>query len=185
MELTNTNIQGCYRLQPLMQKDIRGAFIKTFRQDIFEYYGLATVFAEEYYTVSKKNVLRGLHFQTPPFGHNKLAYCIAGEVMDVLLDLRRGSPTFQQYQVFYLNDKESNMLYIPEGIAHGFYVLSETATMMYKVTSIYSPENDSGILWKSIQLLWPSSDPIISERDNGFIALDKFDTPFTFAGNNL
>lgn len=178
MEKLVTPIKGCYELQPILRKDLRGSFVKTFHQDIFNKLNLETNFTEEYYSVSKKHVLRGLHFQTPPMEHKKLVYCSSGEVIDVVVDLRKSSPTYKKYQMFNLNSEKANMLYIPEGLAHGFYVLSEIAIMMYKVSSVYSPENDGGIRWNSAGISWPDKNPIISERDKNFVSLEEFRSPF-------
>lgn len=178
MELIETAISGCYELQPVICKDNRGSFVKTFHTDIFAKYGLVTNFMEEYYSISKKNVLRGLHFQIPPKQHTKLVYCISGEVLDVVVDLRKQSDTYKQYQIFNISSEKTNMIYIPEGMAHGFFVLSDIATMMYKVTSVYSQENDCGVLWNSAGIPWPNMNPIVSNRDNTFSPLDNFKSPF-------
>lgn len=180
MKQIETKITGCYELQPVIRSDNRGAFIKTFHETNFKEIGLTTTFAEEYYSISKKNVLRGLHFQTPPKEHKKLVYCTLGEVIDVVVDLRKGSPTYKQHQVFVLNSEKANMIYIPEGLAHGFYVKSETAIMMYKVTSEYAPENDCGIRWDTANIPWKNQNPIMSKRDQEFMALDEFESPFVF-----
>ncbi|MPN01148.1 dTDP-4-dehydrorhamnose 3,5-epimerase [bioreactor metagenome] len=171
---------GCYELFPNIRIDSRGTFVKTFHQATFDELHLEIDFAEEYFSVSHKGVLRGMHFQTPPYDHTKLVYCVDGEVLDVLVDLRLGSPTYGEFEVFNLNSIACNMLYIPPGLAHGFYVMSNRAIMMYKVTTLYNPEHDCGILWNSIAIPWPSDRPLISERDNNFQAFDEFRSPFQF-----
>ena len=181
MELRESGIiKGCFELIPRVLGDERGTFIKTFHMDVFASHGLETEFAEEYFTVSRKGVVRGLHFQIPPMEHVKLVYCVRGEVFDAVVDLRRGSPAYGQHESFRLSAEEGNMLYIPRGLAHGFCALTEDATMMYKVTSVYSPEHDSGILWNSAGIDWPSGDPVLSERDKGFVALKDYDSPFEY-----
>lgn len=172
LNIKESKISGCYKLNPKIISDNRGVFVKTFHEHIFTQAGLETCFAEEYYSVSHKGVLRGLHFQTPPKEHTKIVYCVYGEVMDVVVDLRVGSPTYGKYDVFDLNSEKANMLYIPKGLAHGFYVKSNSAVLMYKVTTIYSPENDTGIRWDSVGIPWPIDNPIISERDR---MLPKFE----------
>lgn len=180
MEIIATDISGCYEIKPLIYEDNRGNFVKTFHEDVFSKYSLVTQYAEEYYSVSRQGVLRGLHFQIPPKEHTKLVYCVQGEVIDIVVDLRKGSPTQGRFFAISLNDQLRNMLYIPAGLAHGFYVKSEYAIMMYKVTSTYSPEHDTGILWNSIGYDWPDPRPIVSGRDSSFIRLNQFDSPFVY-----
>lgn len=183
-DVKESKLPGCYELLPEIRADARGTFVKTFHQPVFAKCGLVTTFTEEYYSMSGKGVLRGMHFQTPPHGHTKLVFCVSGAVIDALVDLRVGSPTYGQFELFQLNSKTANMLYIPEGIAHGFYVLSDEATMMYKVTTVYSPEHDCGILWNSMGIPWPDKQPLISTRDSTFSTLADFHSPFVFGGYN-
>ena len=180
MELRSTPIPNCYEIKLVPRQDRRGLFLKTFRVDFFEKYNLATNYQEEYYSISHQRVLRGLHFQKPPHDHVKLVYCVAGEIMDAVVDLRKGSPTFGQFQTFRLSAEKANMVYIPKGLAHGFYVLSESAIVMYKVTTTYAPGFDAGLLWNSVGIPWPNSDPILSERDRSFVPLSEFTSPFSF-----
>jgi dTDP-4-dehydrorhamnose 3,5-epimerase len=184
MNVLPTAFPGCFQLVPDIRRDERGSFVKVFHEDIFRQHGLRTDFAEEYYSVSRQRVLRGLHFQTPPREHAKLVYCVQGSVLDVAVDLRVGSPTYGQHIEYTLSDDNAHMLYLPAGVAHGFYTLSPQALMMYKVTSTYAPENDSGILWSSIGIDWPDADPILSERDRRFAALADFASPFSFQGES-
>lgn len=184
MELIESTIPGCYELKPLIRSDERGTFVKTFHAPSYLSLGLSTDFVEEYYSISNKNVIRGMHFQLPPYDHIKLVYCTSGIVMDAVIDLRKGSPTFKQYTLFELSAKKANMIYIPKGLAHGFCVLSEQATMIYKVSTIYSPNSDSGIRWDSVDINWPTSAPIISQRDQNFRSLKEFDSPFIFEGHD-
>lgn len=178
--LKETCIQGCYEIQPRLIKDNRGCFVKTFQFDVFKSMGLTTEFKEEYFSVSHRDVIRGLHFQLPPSEHIKLVYCIYGKVFDVVVDLRVGSPTYGQYVKLELNGEKANMVYIPAGVAHGFCTLSKTATLMYKVTTLYDSRNDSGIRWDSVGIPWPISNPIISDRDMEFKSLNDFKSPFVF-----
>lgn len=180
MEIKKTKISGCYEIIPKVLKDERGYFVKTFHQDIFRESELETHFAEEYYSLSHKGVLRGLHFQLPLADHVKMVYCVAGRVIDAVVDLRVGSSTYGQYEIFEMSSERANMVYIPRGLAHGFYVLSDNALMLYKVTSIYSPEHDAGILWNSAGIQWPDINPIISKRDSDFPSLSNFISPFSY-----
>lgn len=177
-EKISTPLEGCFELQPIVRGDKRGSFVKIFHADIFEELGLATDFKEEYYSTSIKNVLRGMHFQTPPADHVKLVCCIEGAVKDVVVDLRKNSATFGKHCAFNLSAEKANMLYIPKGLAHGFLTLSERAIMLYNVTSVYSPENDKGILWSSCGIDWQCDAPIISARDQNHPPLAAFDSPF-------
>jgi dTDP-4-dehydrorhamnose 3,5-epimerase len=179
IEIKETTIKGCVELLPKQFNDSRGKFVKTFHEQTFEELHLTTHFAEEYYSVSYNNVLRGLHFQTPPSDHIKVVYCLDGEVMDVVVDLRKGSPTYGKHDIIGLSSKKANMLYIPSGMAHGFYTISEKAVMLYKVTTVYDHANDTGIRWDSCGIAWPSKEPVISERDSKFISFNEFNSPFT------
>lgn len=173
-------IPECFEIQPRVFDDERGRFVKVFHQDAFTKLDLQTEFAEEYYSVSRRGVIRGLHFQTPPMDHVKLVYCVQGEVLDVVLDLRVGSPTFGKVATFALSASKANFVYLPKGLAHGFCVLSDEATLVYKVSTAYSAEHDSGVLWNSIDLDWPTKNPILSERDRTFRPFSEFDSPFVY-----
>ena len=173
-----TRLPDLFELQPIVRGDSRGSFIKIFHSDNFAKLGFDTDFKEEYYSTSIKNVLRGMHFQTPPADHVKLVCCLEGAVKDVVVDLRKKSATFGKHCAFELSAEKFNMLYIPKGFAHGFLTLSEQATMLYNVTSVYSPENDKGILWSSCGIDWQCDAPIISERDLNHPTLDEFASPF-------
>jgi len=177
-ELKPSKLTGCFEIQPKVFDDARGRFVKVFHEKLFAEQGLETNFAEEYYSVSHKNVVRGLHFQLPPMDHVKMVYCVQGEVMDAVVDLRLGSPTYGQYALFHLSAAKANSIYIPKGMAHGFCTLSEQAIMVYKVSTIYSPAHDAGILWNSVGITWPISLPILSARDQSFPALADFQAPF-------
>ncbi|MEM9542295.1 MAG: dTDP-4-dehydrorhamnose 3,5-epimerase [Cyanobacteria bacterium P01_E01_bin.42] len=178
MVLQETSIQGCYAIQPKVRKDERGSFVKTFNKDDFLELNLEIDFAEEYYSVSQKNVLRGLHFQIPPHDHVKLVYCSLGEIQDVIVDLRTASPSYGRYEVLTLNSELANMIYLPRGTAHGFLTLSKSAIVMYKVTTTYAPAFDRGILWDSLDIPWQEKDPILSERDRSFPNFKEFQSPF-------
>lgn len=180
MKVMSVKIKDCYQLLPEKTYDNRGGFVKTFNKRIFEERQLDIKFCEEYFTFSKKNVLRGLHFQLPPHEYNKLVLCVSGKVTDVIVDLRIGSQTFGEFEVFDLNSDKANMLYLSGGIAHGFYVLSEMAIMFYKVTASHSAEHDSGILWNSLNIPWPNKNPILSERDKNFQPFLDFKSPFLY-----
>lgn len=180
MKIVQTAISGCLLLQPDLLHDERGSFVKVFREDWFRDHGMAVQYAEEYYSLSRQGVLRGLHLQTPPAQHAKLVYCPQGEVLDAALDLRRGSPTYGQHLMLTLSSANGHALYMPAGVAHGFYTVSEQALMVYKVTSGYDPQHDCGILWNSAGIVWPTDTPVLSARDRQFPTLAAFDSPFRF-----
>ena len=174
------DIPGCYELRPKVQEDPRGRFVKVFHRGEFEKNNLEVNFTEEYYSYSKRGVIRGMHFQSPPCDHVKLVYCPFGEVFDVVVDLRLGSPTYGQARSIILSAEAANYIYIPKGIAHGFCVKSDSAILVYKVSSTYSPQHDSGLLWSSIGINWSEESPIISERDQKFSGLSDFESPFIY-----
>lgn len=180
-DLKPSAIDGCFEVQPRVFSDARGRFVKVFHRVAFGDLGLATDFAEEYYSVSQCGVIRGMHFQTPPADHVKLVYCVQGEVFDVVLDLRVGSPTYGKTATFQLSAEQGNYVYIPSGMAHGFCATSETATLVYKVTSVYAPANDTGVRWDSIGVEWPAEAPLVSDRDAGLVSFADFVSPFVYA----
>jgi dTDP-4-dehydrorhamnose 3,5-epimerase len=175
-----TTIPGCFEIQPKIFRDDRGMFVKTMQQDAFSQFGLECNFVEQFYTVSRPRVIRGLHLQLPPHAHAKLVYCIAGSAVDTVLDLRVGSPTFRHHYMLELSAEKGNMIYIPQGLAHGFCTPETTATMVYCVTSAHAPQDDAGLLWDSAGIGWPLTDPILSERDRNLPPLDAFRSPFHF-----
>lgn len=179
-DLRSTEIPGCYEIQPRIVDDARGRFVKVFHRNAFAALGLEVDFAEEYYSVSRQGVIRGMHFQTPPMEHVKMVYCVQGEVFDAVVDLRLGSPSYRQTATFNLSAKKGNCIYIPKGLAHGFCATSEPTTLVYKVSTVYSPEHDTGILWNSVDINWPLHTPVLSDRDRGFIRLADFKSPFVY-----
>ena len=174
----NTPIPGCFELVPVIRRDSRGVFVKIFHEPEFRKLKLKTEFREAYYSVSKKGVLRGLHFQAPPDEISKLVYIVEGEILDAVLDLRRRSKTYGRSFTVRLDAKKANMLYIPEGCAHGFCTISRRAVMLYHTSGVYSPKNDGGILWNSAGIKWPRKNPVLSPRDKGFRPFKDFKSPF-------
>lgn len=178
--LKETLIPGCNEIQPRIFEDARGRFVKVFNHDEFAKLNLETDFSEEYYSHSIRGVIRGMHFQAPPSEHVKVVYCVQGEVQDVVLDLRIGSPSYGQAVGITLSAQQGNLIYIPKGIAHGFCTTSETATLVYMVSTVYDPQNDVGILWNSFGHKWPATQPVLSQRDSSFLPLKKFESPFVY-----
>lgn len=172
--IIETKIPGCYRIQVKKFQDARGLFIKTFHSAEFLKYGLEVDFKEEYYSVSAKNVLRGMHFQKSPADHAKVVYCAAGKVQDVVLDLRKDSPSYGGYDSFDLSANDGQLIYISKGLAHGFLSLEDNSILVYKVSTLYSAEHDSGILWNSFGADWKlNGNLIISDRDKMFKQMDE------------
>lgn len=160
--------------------DLRGAFVKTFSKSMMDKLEYEFDLNEEYYTTSKKDVIRGMHFQLPPFDHQKIVYCLAGEVLDVLLDLRPG-PTYGKFCSVKLSSDVPELLVIPTGIAHGFRSLVDGSVLVYKTSSEYAPDYDSGILWNSFNFEWGLDSPILSSRDKTHPSFGSFETPFSAA----
>lgn len=177
-ELIPTDIEGCFEINPRVFEDQRGKFVKLFHRDFFHEMGLQTLYEEEYYSVSPARVIRGLHFQIPPKEHVKLVSCVQGSILDVVYDLRRQSPSFGKVFSLELSSEKGNMLYVPEGLAHGFYVTSESATFVSMNSRKFAPECDRGIRWDSIPFEWPDKDPIVSEKDSSMVTLEEFQNPF-------
>ena len=177
IEIVKGTIAGVRLLRPQVRSDPRGSFVKTLEADVFARHGLPTVYAEHYYSVSGKNVLRGLHFQLPPHHHDKLVTCIEGDVLDVVLDLRAGAD-YGRHEHFELSGTRGDGVFVPAGCAHGFYVRSERAIVLYNVTTAYAPAHDTGIRWDSAGIAWPATAPVLSERDAALPPLSAFKTPF-------
>lgn len=171
-------IYGSYLVYPKIFEDARGQFIKTFHADFFQGQGLETNFKEDYFAISKKNVLRGLHFQRPPHPQVKLVYCVTGEIYDVIFDCRQQSPSYGQSVGVYLSAGCAKAIYVPAGCAHGYVVLSDDTQVVYKGSALYVPELDGGIRWDSCAIKWPIEQPILSEKDKALPHWDKFDSPF-------
>lgn len=184
MKINKTKLIDCYEIIPNRFIDERGTFIKTFHYDFFKENKLETNFVEQYYSISHQGVLRGLHFQTPPKHHVKLVYCPLGEVLDVVVDLRIGSPTYGQFDLFHLNADRNNMIYIPSGMAHGFYVISKSAIVVCNLSTVFSAEHDHGIRWDSVGIPWPDQSPILSTKDRQLPSFSDFPNPFLFEVND-
>lgn len=181
MEIRPTTLPGCFEILLPHFPDPRGSFVKSYHQNFFQEQGLVTDWRENYYTISKRGVLRGLHFQSPPADHEKLVHCARGRAFDVVVDLRRGSPTYGRRLTLELSPERANQLYIPRGLAHGFLALEDETMMMYQVSGVHSPQHDQGILWNSCGVPWPGLEIILSERDKTWPTLAQFETPFVLA----
>jgi dTDP-4-dehydrorhamnose 3,5-epimerase len=159
-------------------RDGRGRFVKSFHDTLLREAGIAFELKEEFYSTSHKNVLRGMHFQAPPHDHTKLVMCLSGEVIDVVLDLRKSSAFFGKSAGFRLSSTKAQFLYIPKGFAHGFLSLADHSMLIYKTDAVYTPEFDRGILWNTFGFSWQIEYPILSTRDNNFPSFSNFLSPF-------
>lgn len=165
MEIISTSVNGVYEIHCKMLQDQRGVFVKTFHAGTFSSHGLETEFKESFYSVSKKNVLRGMHFQLSPYDHAKLVYVIDGEILDVALDIKKESKCFGQFFSTLLTSTNAKGLYMDKGFAHGFLTLTETATVVYHTTTVHAPDYDRGVRWDSFGFDWGTNKIILSQRD--------------------
>jgi dTDP-4-dehydrorhamnose 3,5-epimerase len=169
MEVIKGDISGLLIFQPRVFSDNRGYFFESFNQEKFnQLTGLDVKFCQDNESLSKKNVLRGLHFQKPPFAQGKLVRVISGKVLDVAVDIRKSSETYGKYQIIELSAENKKIFWIPPGFAHGFLVLEENTVFSYKCSNYYSPESEGTIKWndENLKIEWPISGPNVSEKDN-------------------
>ncbi len=178
MKLIPTHLDGVFLLEPRVFTDERGTFIKPFHKDTLESLGLDADFKESFYSISRKNVIRGMHFQSPPHEHSKLIYVSKGKILDVVLDIRENSPTFGRFSSAELSDRNNLMVYIKPGFAHGFISLEDDTCVSYFHTTMHSPEHDLGVHFDSFGMDWQIENPVVSARDASFPTLEGFVTPF-------
>jgi len=166
-EFQKLKIPGLILVKPKIFTDARGFFMEIYKKSDFEKAGIKVNFVQDNHSRSTKNVLRGLHYQKPPYEQAKLVRCIKGKIFDVAVDIRKNSSTYTKWVGVELSEENSYMFYIPEGFAHGFLVLSDEAEIIYKCSCEYKPEYDSGIKYNDpvININWPVSNPILSPKD--------------------
>ncbi|GJM28620.1 MAG: dTDP-4-dehydrorhamnose 3,5-epimerase [Cyclobacteriaceae bacterium] len=166
MKFIETGIEDLWEINPSIHRDHRGYFMESFHTSKFDEMGISSSFVQDNQSFSKKGVLRGLHFQKPPFSQGKLISVLQGEVLDIVVDIRKSSATYGKYFSCVLNDKKYNMLYVPEGMAHGFLALKDSL-FAYKCTNFYHHQSEAGIVWNDPDLAidWGSVKPILSEKD--------------------
>ena len=170
-----TSIEGVWKISPKKYGDNRGYFMETYKESDFKQVGINNVFVQDNQSKSKKGVLRGLHFQKT-YPQAKLVRCIEGEVFDVCVDLRKNSKTYGKWEGVILSAEEGNQFMIPRGFAHGFVVLSESATFCYKCDELYHPEDEGGIMWNDpdINIDWPfKGEVLLSEKDKKHLSLKE------------
>ncbi|HAF30841.1 MAG TPA: dTDP-4-dehydrorhamnose 3,5-epimerase [Bacteroidales bacterium] len=177
MEFVERKLTGVFEVTLKPHMDERGFFMRTFDIDLFQKSGLDFNWVQENHSRSeKKGIIRGLHFQLPPYSETKLVRCIHGAVLDVFVDLRKDSLTFGQWDSIELSAENKKMILIPRGFAHGFCTLSDISEVVYKVDNVYSKESERGILWNDpeIGIEWPVNDPVLSEKDKQNLTLAEF-----------
>lgn len=178
MNIVTTPFEGLYILETITHVDLRGAFQKQFNYDFFAKNGLDCDFKEFYFFVSDKDVLRGMHFQIPPYEHTKLVYVSKGRILDVVVDLRKSSSKYGKSFSIEIDSRNGECLYIPKGFAHGFLSLEDDTMVHYAQTSCYSAKHDCGIDYNSFGFDWGVYAVVMSNRDATFPKLEDFKSPF-------
>lgn len=180
MEITKCHIEGLLIIKPNVFGDNRGYFFESFNKKLFDSNVPNINFVQDNQSMSHKGVLRGLHFQRPPFEQGKLVRVIQGSVLDVAVDIRQNSPTYGQYQSVLLSGENNLQFWIPPGFAHGFLTLEDNTIFSYKCTGLYSKESEGAILWNDTDLNidWNVSSPIVSEKDQIAETFKQFKSPF-------
>ena len=181
MEIEKTNIEGVLVLTPIVFGDDRGYFFESFNQDKFEKaIGHSVNFVQDNQSKSQKGVLRGLHFQNPPFSQGKLVRVLSGSVLDVAVDIRKNSPTYGKSFQLELSAENQKMIWLPAGMAHGFVSLEDDSIFFYKCTNYYNKESEGSILWndKDLAIDWQVSNPLLSEKDENSTLFSDFTTQF-------
>ena len=183
MEVVTTRLEGPILVQPTIHRDQRGFFLESYRRDALAELGIAEEYVQDNHSRSGKGIVRGMHFQP---GMAKLVRCTSGEVVDVLTDIRKGSPTFGEWEAFTLNDENLRHLYCPDGFAHGFCVTSEVADVVYKCSAYYDPKAESGIAYNDsdVGIEWPDVELMPSDRDASAPLLKDVESelPFVYEG---
>ena len=187
MEVIKTNIEGVVIIEPRIFRDARGYFFESFSQREFDAKVRPIRFVQDNESMSSYGVMRGLHFQCPPYTQSKLVRCVRGRVLDVAVDIRKGSPTYGQHVAVELTEENHRQFFVPRGFAHGFAVLSQTAIFQYKCDNFYAPQADGGISIKddSLGIDWriPVSEALLSDKDTRHPLLRDFDSPFDYNDN--
>lgn len=180
MEIEEKEIKGLIEIFPKVFGDQRGFFLETFNESRYNEILKNVQFVQDNFSSSNKGVLRGLHFQKPPYSQGKLVQVITGSALDVAVDLRKDSDTYGQHVKVILSSEKRNQFWIPEGFAHGFLALEDNTIFSYKCTNYYNPQSEVTILWndRNLKIDWQIDNPIISPKDNEGVLFKDFDTPF-------
>jgi len=182
MKFIQTGFTGLYEIEPRVFEDARGYFYESYSKSVFQHHGIVADFVQDNQSLSQKGVVRGLHFQAPPFAQGKLVRVIKGSVLDIALDIRKGSPTFGKHHSVLLSEENKKLFWIPAGFAHGFSTLEDNTVFAYKCTEVYNKPSEGCVLWNDPELGigWQVSHPIISEKDLQGTRWAAFESPFTF-----
>lgn len=181
MEFIRTDLDGIILIKPDVHADHRGFLLESYSRDRYVKGGIKAAFIQDNHSLSvKKGVIRGLHFQIPPYAQNKLIRVTRGAISDMVVDMRKSSPTFGQWRSFELSADNFYQLYVSAGFAHGFCTLEENTEVQYKVDTLYSPAHDRGIRWDDpdLAIVWPTKEPVISARDQSLPYYKDFVSPF-------
>lgn len=180
MKFTNVEIEGLSVIDPNVFEDDRGYFFESYNQVEFEKNGITDLFVQDNQSKSQKNVLRGLHFQNPPYSQAKLVRVIQGSVLDVAVDLRKESKTYGKHFTVIISAENRKMFYLPAGFAHGFLTLEDDTIFSYKCSNVYHAESEDAVLWndKELNIDWGVDQPILSEKDNKAKSFNQFNSPF-------
>jgi dTDP-4-dehydrorhamnose 3,5-epimerase len=174
------DIQGLLIIKPTIFSDDRGLFYETYSKNKYHEIGLPIDLLQDNESISKKNVLRGLHFQNPPYDQGKLVRVIKGKVLDVAVDIRKKSPTYGKYLMVELSEENKYQFWIPSGFAHGFLSLTDETIFTYKCSNFYNKDAESGLIWcdTDLNINWGVDNPIVSEKDNQLYSISSFNSPF-------
>lgn len=181
MQIEPTALADVLVLTPRRFGDARGWFTETWNADRMREAGLSLSFVQDNHSFSaRKGTLRGLHYQSPPRAQDKLVRCSRGAILDVAVDVRRGSPTYGHWVSVEISAENGRQILVPKGFLHGFVTLTEDCEVQYKCTDVYSPQHDGAVRWDSVGIDWGNADPVLSEKDMAAPALANWQSPFTF-----
>lgn len=180
MQIEKTKLEGVCIIKPTVFKDERGYFYESYNKNAWDKAGLSFDFIQDNQSLSGKGILRGLHFQKPPFAQGKLVRVIKGAVLDVAVDIRKDSPTYGQHVAVELTEENFKMLWVPPGFAHGFLTLEDQTIFSYKCTNVYSKESEGGLTWNDpmLDIDWGIQSPILSAKDENYLPFSEFQSPF-------
>jgi dTDP-4-dehydrorhamnose 3,5-epimerase len=183
MNVIDTGFPGLFELEPRIFEDTRGYFYESYNKSLFKNLGIDHDFVQDNQSLSQKGVVRGLHFQAPPFAQGKLVRVITGAVLDIALDIRKGSPTYGKFHPVELTEENKKLFWIPAGFAHGFCTLRDHTIFAYKCTEVYNKPSESCVLWNDADLNidWGVNNPIVSAKDQSGTPWAVFKSPFTYA----
>jgi len=178
MEFKHSKLEGIIEIIPNVFGDDRGYFLESYNKELFKKNAIDIDFVQDNQSLSSKGVVRGLHFQAPPYAQDKLVRVIKGSVLDVVVDIRKSSPTYGQFETYELTEDKKNMLLVPKGFAHGFTTLEDNTIFVYKCSNVYNKGSEGGILWNSLSINWEVETPLVSDKDKILPKFSDFETPF-------